>query len=133
MKYKTWFYNVEPIANRLPDDCLKIVISYCYDELPYMYLKNYLSRLDCDIELNRNNQFPTFRSSRYCVGLSMKYNYISITDFKSETHWRYTLNYVLISIAHRCKPKNLQFTYFTVKYGSDINWYVGDNNYLIVI
>ena len=28
MKYKTLFYDVEPISNRLPDDCLKIIIQY---------------------------------------------------------------------------------------------------------
>ena len=35
MKYKTLYYNVEPIAKRLPDDCLKLIIQYAYDESKY--------------------------------------------------------------------------------------------------
>ena len=35
MKYKTLYYNVEPIAERLPDDCLKLIIQYAYDESKY--------------------------------------------------------------------------------------------------
>ena len=35
MQYKTLYYNVEPIAERLPDDCLKLIIQYAYDESKY--------------------------------------------------------------------------------------------------
>lgn len=35
MKYKTLYYNVEPIAQLLPDDCLRIIAKYAYDDSKY--------------------------------------------------------------------------------------------------
>ena len=43
MKYKSLFYNVESIAKRLPDDCLKIVISYAYDDSAYNAIHKFLT------------------------------------------------------------------------------------------
>ena len=39
MKYKTLYYDVTPIAHKLPDDCLQIIIKYAHDELKYNAIK----------------------------------------------------------------------------------------------
>lgn len=37
-KYKTCFYNVEPLALRLPDDCLRTIAEYCTTEFDFAKL-----------------------------------------------------------------------------------------------
>ena len=39
MKYKTLYYDVTAFASRLPDDCLRIIAKYAYDESQYKYLE----------------------------------------------------------------------------------------------
>ena len=39
MKYKTLYYDVTPIAHKLPDDCLQIIGKYAYDESKYNAIK----------------------------------------------------------------------------------------------
>ena len=39
MKYKTLYYDVSAFAQRLPDDCLRIIAKFAYDETKYEALK----------------------------------------------------------------------------------------------
>ena len=148
MKYKTWFYNVEPIANRLPDDCLKIVISYCYDESPYMFLKNHLRSLKANISSNMKSRdfSPTFSVSsydNYIYNTNCSMNYIiavfntfstreiSIYNGITRTHWIYSHNYILKSINY---ITNRGFSSDTVypECNSTINWFFDDDNNFVL-
>jgi hypothetical protein len=46
LKYKTCFYNVEELTNKIPDDCIRIVISYLTD-------KEYFEKLVTHIPSNK--------------------------------------------------------------------------------
>jgi hypothetical protein len=57
LKYKTCFYNVEELTNKLPDDCLRIVISYLtdkeyFEKMVHNILEEHLKLYKCESSLS---------------------------------------------------------------------------------
>ena len=69
MKYKTLYYDVSAFASRLPDDCLRIIAKYAYDESRYKYLeripKSMPSKLGVSVDLIISNE-KYYRLCYFC-------------------------------------------------------------------
>ena len=119
MRYKTLFYNVEPIAKRLPDDCLKIVISYAYDDSAYNAIQQFLTRY-------RISNYGTF----YCINLFNSYNHIMYTVRKwngSDVIDHFRLHMPIITF--KLQTNIITFTtYDQTSVNNDNNWYFDSDN-----
>ena len=72
MKYKTLYYDVTSISHRLPDDCLRIIAKYAYDESRYKYLER-IPKVNYRIYMN-------------CVKITVKLRITLCKHYEIETH-----------------------------------------------
>ena len=61
IRYKTLYYDVSVIASNLPDDCLKIVCSYVYDDSRYENISECISNMICVISDRRYKQYKSLK------------------------------------------------------------------------
>ena len=110
LKYKTCFYNVEELTNKIPDDCIRIVISYLTDKeyfeklLEKMNWQNY----EYDHELEQTDIYISNPKLEHSICLSNWKNdnnelystiRLSLTATKRYTiEWTYDENMELNSV-----------------------------------
>ena len=125
MRHKTLFYNVEPIANLLPDDCLKIIISYAYDESRTEYLE-YNLYFGEPTGIDRRTPY-----TKYCY----EQDFIVIEQYRSDgtvITWKFTQKYKMkvLSISNY---KNCMYYTFSDLYANSVaTWHFDDCNTLHV-
>ena len=127
MRYKSLFYNVEPFAKRIPDDCLKIVIAYAYDDSLYDDVKEFLSRKYCCIWTSPRNECQVHIGGEYVIQKNHRWDIIY--------HYRANMPLIVFELNNMSELtiKIWNYNADTVinKISNDVRWYFDDGNYLI--
>ena len=115
IKYKTCFYNVEELTNKLPDDCIRIVISYltdkeyfeklvedtiikywnCIQEQYYTYSSHEVAKFWITTPILENTYFIAIFYDQNKLETLVKQTILSFSEFNFD--WTYNENMELIS------------------------------------